>query len=117
MGWSPFPEGFSVRSGLMIPHEVFAALADPTRLEVLSRLADGGPATATELSSAMPISRQAVTKHLAALDAAGLVERHPAGREVRYTFDPEPLGDLVRWVEKVGDTWDRRLGRLSRSVE
>jgi len=117
VGWVPFSKGFSVRSGLMIPHEVFAALADPTRLEVLSRLANGGPATATELSATMPISRQAVTKHLAALDAAGLVERHPAGREVRYTFDPEPLGDLVRWAENVGDTWDRRLGRLSRSVE
>jgi DNA-binding transcriptional ArsR family regulator len=117
MGWVPFSEGFSVRGGLMIPHEVFAALADPTRLEVLSRLANGGPATATELSAGMPISRQAVTKHLAALDAAGLVERHAAGREVRYTFDPEPLGDVVRWAENVGDTWDRRLGRLSRSVE
>jgi DNA-binding transcriptional ArsR family regulator len=101
----------------MIPHEVFAALADPTRVEVLSRLANGGPATATEISAGMPISRQAVTKHLAALDAAGLVERHPAGREVRYTFEPEPLGDLVRWVETVGDTWDQRLGRLSRSIE
>jgi DNA-binding transcriptional ArsR family regulator len=101
----------------MIPHEVFAALADPTRLEVLNRLARGGPATATELSSSMPISRQAVAKHLAALDAAGLVERQASGREVRYTFDPEPLGDVVRWAEDVGDTWDRRLGRLSKSLE
>jgi DNA-binding transcriptional ArsR family regulator len=101
----------------MIPHEVFAALADPTRLDVLNRLARGGPATATELSSSMPISRQAVAKHLAALDAAGLVERQASGREVRYTFDPEPLGDVVRWAEDVGDTWDRRLGRLSKSLD
>jgi DNA-binding transcriptional ArsR family regulator len=101
----------------MIPHEVFAALADPTRLEVLNRLARGGPATATELSSAMPITRQAVAKHLAALDAAGLVEREASGREVRYTFDPEPLGQVVRWAEDVGETWDRRLGRLSKSLE
>lgn len=101
----------------MIPHEVFAALADPTRLEVLSRLARSGPATATEISSDMPISRQAVSKHLAALDSAGLVERHASGREVRYKFDPEPLGDLVRWVGAVGDTWDQRLARLSRNVE
>jgi DNA-binding transcriptional ArsR family regulator len=100
----------------MIPHEVFAALADPTRLEVLNRLARGGPATATELSSDMPISRQAVAKHLAALDAAGLVERQASGREVRYTFDPEPLGDVVRWAEDVGDSWDRRLGRLKKSL-
>ena len=101
----------------MIPHEVFAALADPTRLEVLNRLARGGPATATELSAAMPISRQAVAKHLAALDAAGLVERQASGLEVRYTFDPEPLGDVVRWAEDVGDKWDGRLGRLSQSLE
>lgn len=101
----------------MDPHNVFAALADPTRLEVLNRLASDGPATATELSASMPISRQAVTKHLAALDAAGLVERHPSGREVRYTFDPGPLGDLVKWAGTVGDTWDRRLDRLSRSIE
>jgi DNA-binding transcriptional ArsR family regulator len=96
---------------------VFAALADPTRLEVLDRLARGGPATATELSSGMPISRQAVAKHLAALDAAGLVERRASGREVRYTFDPQPLGEVVRWAEGVGDTWDRRLGRLRKSLE
>jgi len=101
----------------MDPHEVFAALADPTRLEVLTRLARGGPSTATELSSSMPISRQAITKHLAALGAAGLVERHPSGREVRYSFDPGPLGDLVRWAEDVGDVRDRRLERLSRSVD
>jgi DNA-binding transcriptional ArsR family regulator len=101
----------------MIPYEVFAALADPTRLDVLNRLAKGGPATATELSASMPITRQAVAKHLAALDAAGLVERQSAGREVRYTFDPGPLGDVVRWAENVGDTWDRRLGRLSKSFE
>jgi len=101
----------------MDPHNVFAALADPTRLEVLNRLASDGPATATELSASLPISRQAVTKHLAALDAAGLVERHPSGREVRYTFDPGPLGDVVKWAGNVGDTWDRRLDRLSRSIE
>lgn len=96
----------------MDPHEVFAALADPTRLQVLTRLARGGPSTATELSASMPISRQAVTKHLAALDAVGLVDRRPSGREVRYSFDPGPLGDLVKWVANVGDTWDRRLDRL-----
>ena len=101
----------------MVPSEVFAALADPTRLEVLTRLAKGGPATATELSASMPITRQAVAKHLAALGAAGLVERHPAGREVRYNFDPGPLGDLVKWVEDVGDTWDRRLERLGRTLQ
>ena len=101
----------------MDAHVVFAALADPTRLDVLTRLARSGPSTATELSASMPVSRQAVTKHLVALDAAGLVERKPSGREVRYSFDPGPLADLVTWVEDVGESWDRRLGRLSRSIE
>lgn len=101
----------------MNPHQLFAALADPTRIEVLTRLAQGGPATATQLSASLPISRQAVSKHLAALDAAGLVDRHPAGREVRYSFDPGPLGEVVEWAEKVGSDWDRRLERLSRRIE
>ena len=101
----------------MEPHPVFAALADPTRFQVLTRLAQTGPATATELSSDLPVSRQAVVKHLAALDAAGLVAKARAGREVRYTFQPGPLGDLVQWVEQVGVVWDRRLDQLRRKFE
>lgn len=101
----------------MEAREVFAALADPTRLEVLNRLASSGPSTATELSATMPVSRQAVSKHLAALDAAGLVSREQSGREVRYSFDPGPLGEVVKWARDVGDTWDRRLERLERKVD
>jgi DNA-binding transcriptional ArsR family regulator len=102
---------------LMATHEVFAALADPTRLRVLSRLAHEGPATATELAATMPISRQAVVKHLAALDAAELVEKERHGREVRYSFHPAPLGSVLSWVESVGGQWDDRLGRLRREFE
>lgn len=101
----------------MDPHQVFSALADPTRLEVLTRLAHGGPATATQLSSTMPITRQAVSKHLGALDAAGLVEREQSGREVLYSFAPGSLGEVLEWVEQVGGAWDRRLGRLREQVE
>jgi DNA-binding transcriptional ArsR family regulator len=101
----------------MEPRGVFAALSDPTRLEVLNRLARSGPATATELSASMPISRQAVSKHLSALDAAGLVARQHSGREVRYSFDPGPLDVVVRWAEEVGDIWDRRLRRLGERVD
>jgi DNA-binding transcriptional ArsR family regulator len=100
-----------------IPHQVFTALGDPTRLEVLTALARSGPATATELAARMPITRQAVAKHLAALDAAGLVVRAPVGREVRYQFDSAPLEDLARWATDATNTWDRRLERLRRSVE
>jgi DNA-binding transcriptional ArsR family regulator len=101
----------------MDPRAVFAALADPTRLEVLDRIARSGPATATEISATMPISRQAVSKHLAALDAAGLITREQSGREVRYSFEPGPLDDVVRWAGEVGDNWDRRLKRLSQSLD
>ncbi len=102
---------------MMDAHGVFAALADPTRLEVLNRLATGGPFTATQLSSTMPISRQAVAKHLAALGAAGLVEKTKSGREVRFSFHPEPLDDIVRWAEDTGSSWDQRLRRLSETLE
>lgn len=101
----------------MDPHEVFAALADPNRLEVLSRLARSGPATATDLAASMPITRQAVSKHLAALDAVALVERHRSGREVMYSFRPDPLSDVVNWVSTVGGTWDERLHRLRDQVD
>jgi DNA-binding transcriptional ArsR family regulator len=101
----------------MRAHEVFAALADQSRLEVLNRLADGGPSTATELASTMPISRQAVAKHLAALEAAGLVDRERQGREVRFSFDNGPLEGIVKWAEDTGSTWDQRLRRLSQKLE
>lgn len=101
----------------MDPYRLFAALSDPTRLEVLTRLAGGGPATATQLSASMPITRQAISKHLSALSAAGLAQRQRSGREVRYVFDPGPLAEMIRWTEQVGQTWDRRLERLRHTIE
>ena len=91
--------------------DVFAALSDPTRRALIQHLAQG-PATATQLSLRFPISRQAVTKHLAALDDAGLVERNSSGREVRYSLRAEGLADVSSWVAGVGSSWDRRLDRL-----
>lgn len=99
------------------PHELFAALSDPTRLDVLTTLAGSGPATATEIAARMPVSRQAVSKHLSALDAAGLVHRESLGREVKYTFTPGPLELLARWAGNAGDQWDDRLERLKRSLD
>jgi DNA-binding transcriptional ArsR family regulator len=95
---------------------VFDALADPTRRGILAEVARQ-PATATELAGTLPISRQAVVKHLAALAHAGLVERARAGREVRYTISPDPLTDAVSWMVDVGGHWDRRLARLARSLD
>jgi DNA-binding transcriptional ArsR family regulator len=101
----------------MQAHDIFSALSDPTRLEVLGRLVESGPATATELSASMPITRQAVAKHLAALDAAGLVDRARSGREVIYTFDPAPFEGVLAWMESIGTSWDDRLDRLRNAVE
>ena len=76
----------------------------------------GGPTTATELALDLPISRQAVSKHLAALDQAGLVERTVAGREVRYSLRAEALSDVVGWVNEVGNAWDQRLAKLKSTL-
>ncbi len=91
--------------------DVFSALSDPTRRELIRSLADG-PATATQLSRQFPISRQAITKHLAALDEAGLVDRNASGREIRYSLRAERLGEVSLWVAEVGASWDQRLSKL-----
>jgi DNA-binding transcriptional ArsR family regulator len=95
---------------------VFGALADPTRRTLLRRVA-AHPATATELAGGLPISRQAVVKHLSALADAGLVERQRAGREVRYRVTPAPLSDAVSWIAEVGGQWDDRLAALARTLD
>lgn len=96
---------------------VFAALADPTRREVLRHLA-AGPVTQTELAGRLPVSRQAVAKHLATLAEAGLVVPERTGREVRYRLTPGPMVEAASWMADVGSAWDRRLaalrGRLQR---
>ena len=93
--------------------DVFAALGDPTRRWIVQQLSSDGPQTATQLAAQLPISRQAVAKHLGALADAGLVEGHRDGRELRYGFDPQPLTEAAQWVADVGGRWDRRLQRLA----
>ena len=92
---------------------MFGALSDPTRRALLASIAEHPTATATELASGLPISRQAVVKHLGTLTDAGLLERVPAGREVRYRVTPAPLSDAVSWMAQVGRQWDERLASLS----
>jgi DNA-binding transcriptional ArsR family regulator len=91
---------------------VFAALADPTRRAVIGRLAEE-PLSASALAGELPVSRQAVAKHLAALDRAGLVATRRAGRELRYSLDPAPMGEAMAWMASVGAHWDERLARLA----
>jgi DNA-binding transcriptional ArsR family regulator len=95
---------------------VFDALADPTRRTILAAIAAHPAATATELAAQLPISRQAVLKHLNALTAAGLLDRSRSGREVRYQFTPAPLSDAVDWMTAVGAEWDDRLAVLRRQL-
>lgn len=95
--------------------DVFAALADPTRREVMELLARG-TTTATEIAAELPVSRQAVAKHLAVLQDAGLVEAQRAGRERRFSPTPAPLGDAISWMASVGGEWDERLRALERYV-
>lgn len=95
---------------------VFAALADPTRRAVVRELSRQPTTTATALAAELPISRQAVAKHLTLLAGAGLVATERAGRETRYRLTPDPLEQAVRWMTEVGGQWDRRLERLRRHV-
>ncbi|WP_050897115.1 ArsR/SmtB family transcription factor [Patulibacter medicamentivorans] len=91
---------------------VFAALADPTRRAVVRALVDRPTVTASALAADLPISRQAVAKHLAALADAGLVAASREGRETRYRLTPAPLGDAMAWMAGAGARWDDRLSRL-----
>jgi DNA-binding transcriptional ArsR family regulator len=108
------PEIDSRRPGAPAPDAVFGALADGTRRSLLTALAERS-ATATELATDLPISRQAVVKHLNALAEAGLVSRARSGREVRYSVTPAPLSSAVSWIATVGAQWDDRLAALARS--
>ena len=97
--------------------DVLAALADPTRRRVLDVLAARGEATATAVAAELPVSRQAVVKHLAVLDAAGLVSGGRAGREVRYSVRSQQLDAAARWMAGVAAEWDRRLETIRRTAE
>lgn len=96
---------------------VFHALSDPTRRQVVQALARHGDLTASALAADLPVSRQAVTKHLVALREAGLARATPSGREVRYALVPAPMSDAVDWITQTGAAWDDRLERLRRSLE
>jgi DNA-binding transcriptional ArsR family regulator len=99
------------------PGLVFGALADDTRRTVFMRVAAGGQATASELARDLPVTRQAVAKHLSLLAGAGLVESERVGREIRFHARSEPLSDAIDWMATVGARWDDRLARLARLAD
>ena len=96
---------------------MFAALADPTRREIAKLLAEQGPLTPTRLAGQLPITRQAVAKHLTALDEAGLVRSTRHGREIHYRLTPRPFEAAALWMAALGAEWDERLESLRRLLE
>ncbi|HEV7762085.1 MAG TPA: metalloregulator ArsR/SmtB family transcription factor [Acidimicrobiales bacterium] len=96
---------------------VFAALADATRRTILRAVSERGPLTATTLAGELPISRQAIAKHLSLLRDAGLVHADRAGRETQFTAEPEALRDVAAWATATGRRWDDRLDRLRRQLD
>jgi DNA-binding transcriptional ArsR family regulator len=96
---------------------VLTALADPTRRRLLDLLAVQGEATATTLAERLPVSRQAVVKHLSVLDAVGLVSGSRIGREVRYSVRPEMLNATAQWMSALASDWDRRLATIKEAAE
>ena len=97
--------------------EVLAGLADPMRRRILDALAEHGSATATTLAAELPISRQAVMKHLATLERTGLVAGQRAGREMRYELRPGRLDATARWMADLANEWDHRLQVIKQIAE
>jgi ArsR family transcriptional regulator, cadmium/lead-responsive transcriptional repressor len=100
-----------------IDDDLWSAIGDPTRRRMLDLLLREGSGTATSLSHRLPVTRQAVAKHLAVLDRVGLVRATPAGRERRYRVDSAQLARAVAQLSSVGSAWDARLQRIKRIAE
>jgi DNA-binding transcriptional ArsR family regulator len=100
-----------------IDDDLWSAVGDPTRRRMLDLLLIDGGGTATTLSERLPVTRQAVAKHLGVLTRVGLVHGTPYGRERRYRADEAQLARAVAQLTSVGATWDARLRRISRIAE
>ena len=96
---------------------LWSAIGDPTRRQLIDLLLAAGSATSTSLSERLPVSRQAVAKHLAVLDRAGLVHGQTAGRERHYRIDEEQLARALAQLDAVSTAWDGRLRRIKRLAE
>ncbi|GAA3399888.1 ArsR/SmtB family transcription factor [Paenibacillus hodogayensis] len=102
--------------GALPKHDVFQAIADPTRRKLLLLL-DEREMPVTAISSHFPMSRTAVSKHLRILSDAGLVKERKVGRETRYRMEPEPLLELKRWLAYFERYWENKMAALKRFVE
>ena len=100
-----------------VDDDLWSAIGDPTRRRMLDLLLVEGAGTATTLSERLPVTRQAVSKHLVVLDRVGLVHVTPAGRQRRYQVDEAQLARAIAQLADVGATWDARLRRIKRIAE
>ena len=102
---------------VLVDDDLWSAIGDPTRRRMLDLLLADEGGTATTLSDQLPVTRQAVAKHLGVLDRVGLVHGTPAGRERRYRVDDAQLARAVAQLSAVGATWDARIRRITRIAE
>lgn len=100
-----------------VDDELWSAIGDPTRRRMLDLLVNDGTGTATELSHKLPVSRQAISRHLLVLDRAGLVRGSAAGKEHRYRIDEEQLARAITQLNEVSTAWDKRLNRIRKVAE
>jgi DNA-binding transcriptional ArsR family regulator len=96
---------------------LFDALGDPNRLSIITRLCDGGPCSTTTITAAVSVSRQATTKHLLLMEAAGLVSSRRHGRERIWRLEPKPLTDASEFLNVLSQKWDNAIDRLRNYVE
>ena len=106
-----------VELGLAEAAVLFAALGDPTRLALLKRLSDDGPASISTLAERFRVSRQAITKHLQFLAAVAIIDGRRAGREHVWALNPARLAEGQRCLETIARGWDDALGRLKARLE
>ena len=99
------------------PAPVFAALGDETRLSLVAKLCGGQPHSISQLTQGSRLTRQAITKHLRVLERVGIVHSVRTGRESLFEFDPEPIEEIRRYLDRVSEQWDQALSRLKSFVE
>jgi DNA-binding transcriptional ArsR family regulator len=99
------------------PASVFAALGDPTRLALVTKLATGQPYSISQLTKGSKLTRQAISKHLRVLETVGMVHSVRTGRENLFEFDPRPIEGIKEYLDFVSEQWDGALSRLKSFVE
>jgi DNA-binding transcriptional ArsR family regulator len=100
-----------------MPFAAFYAMADPTRRHLLERLRRDGPLSLSQLTAGLPMTRQAVTKHLERLREAGLLRIERRGRQRIHELDPEPIREVAEFLAPYAAAWDKRLARLIAHLE